>query len=425
MLEKILTKSFRRLLEFTYKDIQNQLDRREIEELEEDKVRIQEDLLDTIDPYPSNIILENDFVVAAIDGSGNSNLATFDDVRVHLLSASTILLNTNTTNGQLFEPLDNELVTAEIGEQPHLDTHWHSGVRDDARAKLAETLERFYPEKDVGNIILPFFQDHTTGSINTKTDIGKSLEYGKYIKYLQNIEELVSRGQKLTNPAIHDELRTVLEYSAARNILTSTFQPKYLLLDGALSVFLHHNRKYPSMPSGFMLREICSLARKKGTILAAVSKNHTIPFAHKIANMAKEKFGDGGKWFCLLPSREEPGGTLRILENRSYVPPTLAIPYLFSFSRDNRPSRIDFDRIWWRENIFVPNDPLTTRINEKALFQELEFMSRDARWYGYPVALGLAHENCKIGFDDMRLAKEIFQDVTGRKTTSLREDYDM
>ncbi len=431
MLEKILTKGFRRILEATFNDIKNQQDRRDEEEFAKDEVRIKEELLDTVDTYPSDVVLDEDFVVAAVDGSGNSNLVTLDDIRVHLLSSSTILLNTNSANGQYFEPLDRELIEAELGEQPHIDSHWHSGVRGDAKEKLAESLENIYPVKDVVEIVLPFFRDFTNGSINSASDIGKSLEYGKFVKQLKQVKSMISREQILTNPIVHDELRTVTELAAARKVLESNLNPKYLLIDGALSVFMHFVTKYPSMPSGFMLRDVCTLARKKGVTVAAVSKNHTIPFAHRIAKTARDNFGDHAKWFCQLPSAEDPGGGLHIYEDRTYIPPTLAVPYLFSFSRDNRPSRVDFDRVWWREKIFVHGNPKDTRENEKALFRDLEFMSRDARWYGYPVALGLAHTTCKLSYQDIRLAREIVEDILrsmgqeGRKAAPLREDYNM
>ncbi|MCK4280186.1 MAG: hypothetical protein KAW94_06385, partial [Candidatus Thorarchaeota archaeon] len=160
-------------------------------------------------------------------------------------------------------------------------------------------------------------------------------------------------------------------------------------------------------------------------------KNHTIPFAHRIAKMAEDIFGAEAKWFCLLPSKYDPNGGLHIYSDRTYLPPKLAVPYLFSFSRDNRPSRIDFDRIWWLKNIFVRGDPATTRANEKQLFRDLEFMSRDARWYGYPVALALAHGACKLSYEDLGLAREVYRDVLRatnhdpRRAAPLREDYNL
>ena len=430
MLDKILTEKFRRKLKMVFTDIQNQQDRRDEQEFAKDEVRIKERLLDTFTPFRSDIILENDYRIAAIDGSGTDSLMTLDDIRIHLLSTSTVVVDTNTHSENLFSPIERDTLENELGEQPHIDTHWHSGVRGDARSKLGETLANIYPLKDVVNLILPFFKDFKPGEISSFSDL-TGTDYEKYIPRLSEMESLISREQLLTNPTVHEEIRKVSEYAAARNVLTSDIRPKYLLIDGALSVFMHFVRRYPSMPSGFMLRDLCALARQKNSILCAVSKNHTIPFAHRIAGMAREVFGETAKWFCHLPSKDDPEGGLHIYEDRTYIPPMLAVPYLYSFSRDNRPSRIDFDRIWWLQNIFVPTDPRATRANEKALFAELEFMSRDARWYGYPVPLALAHISCKLSYEDLRIAKDVCMDVRTemgldrRKAEDLRADYDL
>jgi hypothetical protein len=430
MLDKILTEKFRRNLKLVFTDIKNQQDRRDEQEFAKDEVRIKERLLDTFTSYSPDVILDNDFKIAAIDGSGTDSLMTLDDVRIHLLSTSTIVVDTNTQSENLFSPVERSFLENEIGEQPHIDLHWHSGVRGDATTKLAETLSNIYPLKDISTLILPFFKDHSNGKISAFSDFTDT-EYEKHVPNLRDMKSLISREQLLTNPIVHEEIRKVSEYTAARNVLMSDICPKYLLLDGALSVFMHFVRQYPSMPSGFMLRELCSLARQKNVILCAVSKNHTIPFAHRIAGMARDVFGETAKWFCHLPSNEDPEGGLHIYEDRTYIPPKLAVPYLYSFSRDNRPSRIDFDRIWWLENIYVPGDPAATRANEKSLFAELEFMSRDARWYGYPVPLALAHETCKLSYEDLRLAKEVCADVRTemgldqKKAEDLRADYNL
>ncbi len=430
MLEKIFTEKFREMLKLVFTDIQNQQDKRDEEEFAKDEARIKEKLLDTIEPYPADVVLDDDFLIAAVDGSGTDNLMMLDDIRVHLFSTATVVLSTNTDADCPFAPMERDSLESHVGSQPHLDAHWHSGVRGDAKHKMAESLAYIYPEKDIPSLILPFFHDHTAGRISSITDLSGS-EYAKYAMKFNDMASLISREQILTNPVVHDELRKVSEYAAARNVLSSGLRPKYLLLDGAMSVFMHFVRQYPSMPSGFMLRELASLARKEEVILCAVSKNHTIPFAHKIAKMAQDVFGSGTKWFCHLPCKDDPEGGLHIYEDRTYIPPRLAVPYLYSFSRDNRPSRIDFDRVWWLENVFVKDDPISTRENEKALFRDLEFMSRDARWYGYPVSLALAHEGCKMSYEDLRLIREIARDVQtqmgleDRKTDPLRADYNL
>ncbi|MHA1959977.1 MAG: DNA double-strand break repair nuclease NurA [Candidatus Thorarchaeota archaeon] len=429
MLEKILTDKFRKLVRAVLSDVRNQQDLRDEKEFTKDEDRIKNELLDTIVPYPADVILDEDFTVAAVDGSGTENFGILDDVRLHLVSTSIVVVESNTKNGSPFEPAERAKLQSELDqEQPHLDMHWHSGVRNDARDKLAASLSNIYPNKTVTDLVVHFFRDLLGPQIADFSSLD-STDYAKHNSRLDSMQGLISRVGMITNSVVHEELRKVSEYAAARSALMSGFQLKYLLLDGAMSVFLHPTLKYPSLPSGFMLRELCSLARDRKVTLCAVSKNHTIPFAHRIAKLAEEKFGESSKWFCLLPSQNDPGGDLHIYRDRTYIPPHLAVPYLFSFGRENRPSRIDFDRVWWKKNIFVRDDPDKTRENEKALFKEIEFMSRDARWYGYPVALALAHEQCKLSYQDLRIAQEVFADVLhevgtdSRRSAPMREDY--
>ena len=430
MLDKFLTESFRKLVKSVISDAKAAMEKRADEDLARDETRIRENLLAPIESYSKTASLEADYLIAAVDGSGSDNFAVMDDIRFHLLSTATVVLNTGTREGRYFQPLDTNLVEEKLGAQPCINMHWHSGVRQDARDKLSESLASIYSDISVEEFVTQFFRDELKRDLKSLSEL-EGTEYSRHIARLKSMRRLISRSQTLTNPVVHDELRKASEYSAARKVLTSDLHPKFLMLDGAMSIFMHLARKYPSMPSGFMLRDLCRLARQRGVILCAVSKNHTIPFAHRIAYMAKDKFGENTKWFCYLPGREDSGGILHIYEKRTYIPPHLAVPYLFSFSGDNRPSRIDFDRVWWEENILVPNDPAATRANEQSLFRELEFMSRDARWYGYPVALALAHESCKVSYEDLEIAREVCADlfheigVDPRTARELREDFSM
>ncbi|MGV9168974.1 MAG: hypothetical protein ACOC38_03430 [Promethearchaeia archaeon] len=430
MLEKILTDGFKRTLRTLFTDIQNQLDLRDEQEFAHDEERIRDELLDVIEPYPSGRKLDEDYRIAAVDGSGTDSLMQLDDVRIHLFSTATVVVNTSTSDGKPFEPITSE-IEQELGDQPKLDPHWHSRIRGDARKKMGEKLEDIYPGKYMSTLVLPFFRDYEKDeSINSVSDL-KGTKYTKYLPALKNMHTLISGERGLSNSIVHDELRKSSEYAAARHVLTSDISPKFLLLDGALYVYTHPKKRFPFMPSGFMLRELCELARHNGVILGAVSKHHTIPFAHRIAMIAKEEHGINAKWFCRLPSEEDPGGGLHIYTDRTYIPPRLGVPYLYRFSAENRPSRIDFDRKWWLHNIFVKDDPDATRKNEKELFREIEFMSRDARWYGYPVPLALAHEKCTLRYEDVKLAQEVCREVRhemelgSEKTSPMRDDYNL
>ena len=98
---------------------------------------------------------------------------------------------------------------------------------------------------------------------------------------------------------------------------------------------------------------------------------------------------------------------LRWWLDRKELIPALSTTYLFQFARDSPPLRIDFDRIWWLENIFGESNSEGIRDAEARLFHEIEYFSRDARWYGYPAPLAMAHENCIFQEQDANLAREI------------------
>jgi len=159
MLEKILTDKFRKLLKTVLLDIQNQQDRRDEEEFAKDEVRIKEDLLATVESYSANIVLDEDFLVAAVDGSGTENFGMLDDIRIHLLSTATVILDTNTQKGPPFSIMGRAALEAELGEQPSLDMHWHSGVRHDAKNKMADSLTNIYPSKAPTDFVTQFFRD--------------------------------------------------------------------------------------------------------------------------------------------------------------------------------------------------------------------------------------------------------------------------
>ncbi len=427
MFPHVVTSKFRKKLKAVLLDVKADFERRE-KAFERDERRIKEELLAAIDCHPPRPKID-DFYIAAVDGSGHPRVATFDDIRVHIVTRAISLLRTSPDGDAPFQEVGPQARDAGLlTEQPESDFFWHSGVGRDALEKLKETILEFYPIDDTEKIVLPYFKDLLgVSSLDELADHSPEYQIPNSVR-----ESLISDDMILSERTLHEQVMRVYEYAAARQLVENEeMRPRYLFLDGSLTLFLRRSRSYPSYPSGFVLRELVSSARKRGVIIGAVSKDHTIPFAHRIATMATEVFPRGTKWFCRLPSDDDPGHGLEIYKDRIYIPPTLAVTYLFCFSPDNRPSRIDFDRIWWLENIFVNGDPETTRANEITLFRDIELMSRDARWYGYPVPLALAHNECTLTRDNLRairhearaLLREIELDFT--EVNPLREDYNL
>jgi len=111
---------------------------------------------------------------------------------------------------------------------------------------------------------------------------------------------------------VQDHVRWMAEAALAKRALDSQLELKYLFLDGALTLLMREGRKYPVLLPNYMIRDVCTRARRKGTIVAAVSKSHSIPCWRLIADLAKSIYGVGFRWFCRLP-----GG--RILMGEGFV----------------------------------------------------------------------------------------------------------
>jgi len=121
-----------------------------------------------------------------------------------------------------------------------------------------------------------------------------------------------------------------------------------------------------------------------------------------------------------LPGRDDPDRReLHILEGRGQIPPTHGVTYLFRFSDEMPVLRVDFDRFWWEENIQSQNKK-EQKEREIKLFQEIDFLSHDARWYGYPCPLSFAHLLSTIDWESRQFLIE--RAVTIAKEEGFDED---
>lgn len=61
--------------------------------------------------------------------------------------------------------------------------------------------------------------------------------------------------------------------------------------------------------------------------------------------------------------------------------------------------RIDFDEKWWYENIHS-KDKKIEKAKEVALFQDIDWLARDVRYFGYFFDLAFAHNSTIVRFAD-------------------------
>lgn len=333
--------------------------------------------------------LKEDFLVGGVDGSGIPPLLRYDDIMIHIITANLAVHNTGSNTDQIMHhvPLTGFPPIPEGGRL--IEAFWISMENNLTWKYIEEFVKRVYVVKNINEVLFPLFGDVTGTQVSSFKDIAK---LGLRIDSLENIATLPPASD---SRHIHDLMRSITEFALAKRAIESNLTLKYLLIDTSLTLLIPKGRKYSRLIEDYLKRDLCMRARKKGTILLAISKTHTLPCASSIADLAEEEFGKDALWFCRMTGDEDPEGRLSILRDRHYVPPIAAVTYIFRFSRDSPIFRIDLDRNWWKDNIY--NEKIQDmKKNEIKLFSEIEYISRDARWFGYPIPLSFAHINCKV-----------------------------
>jgi hypothetical protein len=407
-------KDFDRTLRETLREIKRR-GREQVEKFEKDKPMFKE-LLTNFTPLPPGHVFEEDFLVGAIDGSGVAPLLQYEDIIVHLVTANLALYSTNTQQGEPMKSLSIEHLPPIPADGKLTEAFWIPMDETQKEERFLNFIKKIYCVDDVNEILYAFFSEIKGKPISSI----KELHQYPRMRNIKSIEDVVIFPPASATQRVQDHIRWIAEAALAKRTLESKLNLKYLFLDGALTLLIRERQEHPILVPNYMIRDVCARARKKGTIVAGVSKSHTVPCWGLIADLAKFHFGGGCHWFCRLPGDEGPEGKkLNILKGRRQIPPTNGVTYLFRFSDDMPVLRIDFDRIWWNRNI-LSKDKKRFKMNEIQLFQEIDFLSHDARWYGYPCPLSFAHLLSTIAGEGRELIVE--QAVTIAKEEGFDEE---
>jgi hypothetical protein len=140
-------------------------------------------------------------------------------------------------------------------------------------------------------------------------------------------------------------------------------------------------------------------ALEKNTCVVAVSKTTTFPFVYRLAQDLEKSLGTEKKWFVRIPTPSRESYTLNILKDRPHIPPAYGVTYLFHFSSEVPVLRIDIDEKWWKEKI-RSSDKKKEGENELKMFQEIDWLARDVRYYGYFFDLAFAHHSTLVKFSE-------------------------
>lgn len=367
--------------------------------------------LQIFEPYPS--IFENeDFNIAAIDGSGAESLIALNDISIHLMTAAFAADQTRFNKG----------TTKQLDFTPPLCTSPEGILRlvllredtsDEVWGDFLSYIHYNYGEKlldlvirSLGDIVTEAFKlkrpNDPIPKLDTKTKIvlaAKQLNLKLYKDDIENFSSwMVSPGANAPR-GWYDQFREILEYSLASAVLKSDIHFKYLFLDGSMNMLMSPKQIQPRLASNYLLRDVCLKALEKETCVVAVSKTTTFPFVYRIAQDLEKSLGSEKKWFVRIPTPPRESYTLNILKDRPHIPPAYGVTYLFHFSSEVPILRIDIDEKWWKEKI-RSSDKKKERKNELKMFQEIDWLARDVRYYGYFFDLAFAHHTTLVKFSE-------------------------
>ena len=318
--------------------------------------------------------LASDFLVGAVDGSGDFPVFQQDDIFVYLVTSAALLYQTQTDRQH---KLSRVLVEGE---------HLKHFVVLPGNPKLLRQEYKNY---------INFLAGTSLQNLVVESDY---LEvYGRFGKKISSSHV---RWDKLAIPhasqvASHQyQIRSLAELATVLRFLHS--KPKYVLIDTSFVYFLLGNTLF--LPE-IMKRYIKARALEQGTGLIALSKSHNVPNGDLIGRKAKE-LGFTDHWYLRLPSKELGEELPSFLHERE-IPPKLCVSYLFKFHGTTFPMRIDLDFRWWHQAIGENEEA------EKAFFRELDYTCHDVRSYGYPYPMYAAHRRASLTKGERKSIREI------------------
>jgi hypothetical protein len=328
-----------------------------------------------INSYPHAKTLPSEFVMAAVDGSGEYPVLQQDDIFLHfVISAGAIyqtashrqhkLSSIETANPiyKQFVLLSDDMARTQQGYQDYLMAMTGLSLKDLA-----------------------------TGSDYCEM----SGRFGKPIRLADVTWKKVTMS-KASQVASHAYLlRTMAELGMAIRMLKH--KPRYLLLDTSLVYFMLGETLF--LPE-LLKRYLITQANAQGTGIVAICKSHNIPNGDLIGRAAKDDMGFKDHWYLRLPSDALGEPIPAFLDGRE-IPPKLSVSYLFKFHATTFPLRIDVDAEWWKSAIGGDES------RERQFFADLDFTCHEVRSFGYPYPMHAAHRSSSLTKQERKALKDI------------------
>lgn len=328
-----------------------------------------------IQPYQHTTELNQNFLVAGIDGSGEYPILQQDDIFVHFVVASAGVYKTETER-------QHKLASSNFPDKLFKTF----AVLKENRSSISESYDHFLFE-----LLGLSVKELVLGSDYCEV----FSRFGKKIgpKDISWASLALAKASQIATHAY--QLRSLAELAMAARVLSVS--PKYILLDTTLVYFLLGETPY--LPE-LLKRYLIARAYQCGTCIVGLSKSHNIPNGDLIGRWAREKVGFKDHWFLRLPSPSLGEQPFQFLRERE-IPPKLCVSYLFKFHATSFPLRIDLDAVWWKTQI--GGDPTA----ESKFFEEMDFLCHDVRSYGYPYPLHAAHRSASLTKKEKNTVRDI------------------
>jgi len=329
-----------------------------------------------IRPYVHTKALELEFVVAAVDGSGEFPVLQQDDVFLHFAIAAGAAYRTDShrqhklSSLHALNPIFKQYVLLSDDSQVVIDNY-----KQYLHALTGLTLKDLVKESDYCEVFNRFSRD----KLNPSQVMWERFPFAK-------------ASQVATHAYL---LRSMAELGMALRMLQD--KPRYLLLDTSLVYFLLGEQPY--LPE-LLKRALITRAAQQGTGVVALCKSHNLPNGDLIARHAKDELGLKDHWYLRLPS-EALGEPIPVFLQGREIPPKLSVSYLFKFHATSFPMRIDVDAQWWQQ--VIGGD----ETRERSFFNDLDFTCHEVRSYGYPYPMRAAHRSASLTRQERKLLKDV------------------
>lgn len=332
-------------------------------------------LADRIRPYSHTTVLPDDFMISAVDGSGEYPVLQQDDVFVHFATAAGVTYQTQSSKQSKLSavgglgPLLKQFVILRDQREALLEAY-----KSFLEIGLRRSLRTLLDESDYCEVYSRFGKKIKSASLGWK-------------------DFTLSHASQVSSHAYL--LRSLAEAMMAIGLLEH--RAKYILIDTSLVYFLLG--KTPFLPE-LLKRFLINKANAQDTGVIGLSKSHNIPGGDFIGRLARDKHGLRAHWFLRLPSESLGEDSLSFLRERE-IPPKLGVSYLFKFESTTFPMRIDVDAGWWQEHLGG------NEAKEKRFFEDLDYTCHEVRSYGYPYPMHAAHRRASLTKQERRAVRDL------------------